>query len=122
MANHQDIVEKLSQFNNVSFTRKQWEIVLKGCGCPKSHHFWAALKANNLQKDRRVLTLIDIDTESFEKIWTLYCESNRASVMKTYQKKRAREKAQARRESFKGVTLYLVNGCLTDIKPTRDEY
>lgn len=116
MTNHQDIVERLSLFNNMSFTKKQWDIVLKGCGCPKSSHFWTALKTYNLQKNHRMFTLVDINAESFDKVWALYCESNRTNVRKTYYKKKARERVN----NFKGVTLYLVEGYLTDTKPTTE--
>ena len=122
MAYSKDIVERLSLFNNLSFTKKQWDIILKGCGCPKSSHFWAALKTYNLQKNHRMFTLVDINAESFDKVWTLYCKSNRASVKKAYDKGKARKQARERRDNFKGVTLYLVEGYLTEIKPTRDEH
>lgn len=117
MAYSKDIVERLSLFNNMSFTKKQWDIILKGCGCPKSSHFWAALKIYNLQKDYRVFTLVDIDTESFDKVWALYCKSNRASVKKSYDKEKLRKKAEERRSTFKGVTLYCVGGYLTETRP-----
>lgn len=122
MAYDKDIVERLSLFNNMSFTKKQWDIILKGCGCPRSSHFWAALKTYNLQKNHRLFTLVDIDSESFDNVWTLYCGLNRASVKKAYDKKKMWKKAKERCDRFKGMTLYLVDGRLTDIKPTRDEY
>lgn len=65
MTNHLPIVEKLSQFNNMSFTKKQWKIILKGCGCPKSCHFWAALRENNLVFHSKMYTLIDMDIHSY---------------------------------------------------------
>lgn len=122
MTNHLNIVEKLSLFNNMSFTKKQWDIVLKGCGCPKSSHFWAALKTYNLQKNHRMFTLVDINAESFDKVWTLYCKSNRASVKKAYDKEKARKKAREKVGNLKDITLYLIGSYLTDIKPKRDEY
>ena len=122
MTNHENIVEKLSLFNNMSFTKKQWDIILKGCGCPKSCHFWSALRVHNLQRNQKLYTLLDIDSKSFEIIWTAYCKSNKASVKKAYDKEKARKQAQERRNNFKGVTLYLVEGYLTETKPTRDEY
>lgn len=122
MTNHQDIVERLSLFNNISFTKKQWDIVLKGCGCPKSSHFWTALKRNNIQRNNKLFTLVDINNKSFEEVWTLYCESNRASVMKTYYKEKARKKAREQVNNLKNTTLYLVEGYITEIKPIRDEH
>lgn len=120
MTDHQDIVEKLSLFNNISFTKKQWDIVLKGCGCPKSCHFWTALKTCNIQKDNRMFTLVDINMESFDKIWALYCEINRAGVKKSYDRKKARKQARERLNNSRSTTLYLVDGYLTEVKPERD--
>ena len=120
MAYNKDIVEKLSQFNNLSFTKKQWDIILKGCGCPKSAYFWMALKENNLQRCFRIYTLLDIDSASFDTIWNKYCELNRASVKKAYIKEKAKKKAREKVAAFTGITLYMVNGCLTTEKPERD--
>lgn len=118
MAYNKDIVEKLSQFNNLSFTKKQWDIILKGCGCPKSSPFWSALRAHNLQRNRRIYTLINIDSKSFDLIWTNYCKSNRAGVKKAYFKVKA--KKQARERKIVDITLYMVDGYLTTDKPTRE--
>lgn len=117
MTNTQDIVEKLSQFNNLSFTKKQWDIILKGCGCPKSPYFWNALRTHNLQRYQRIYTLIDIDNESFDTIWTNYCDLNRANSKKAYFKTKAKNKARAR---IVDITLYMVDGYLTTEKPTRE--
>ena len=54
MTNQEKVVERLSQFNNLSFTKKQWDIILKGCGCPKSSYFWAALRQDNLIKNNNI--------------------------------------------------------------------
>lgn len=118
MAYNKDIVERLSQFNNLSFTKKQWDIILKGCGCPKSSHFWGALRAHNLQRNQRLYTLLDIDSQSFDTIWTNYCKSNRASVKKNYFKVKA--KKQVRERKIVDITLYMVDGYLTTDKPTRE--
>lgn len=120
MPYNRDIVEKLSQFNNMSFTKKQWDIILKGCGCPKSCHFWAALKENNLVRYSRLFTLIDIDNESFHTIWENYCHSNRASVKKAYNKAKAIKQVKERAKSFTGITFYMIGGTLTTEKPERD--
>ena len=120
MAYDQDIVERLSQFNNVSFTKKQWDIILKGCGCPKSAHFWTALRQNNLVKCSRLFTLINIDSDSFHIIWESYCCLNRAGVKKAYDKAKAIKQAKERVKSFKGITFYMVGGVLTTEKPERD--
>ncbi len=121
MTDQSNIVEKLSLFNNMSFTKKQWDIILKGCGCPKSKHLWTALRSSNMQKEEKLYTLLDINMESFDIVWTKYCTLNRENVKKTYYKKKAIKRAKERQEGFKGITLYMINGYLTDIKPTRDE-
>lgn len=120
MAYNKDIVERLSQFNNLSFTKKQWDIILKGCGCPKSTHFWAALRKKNLQRNYRIYTLIDIDSKSFSTIWEDYCISNRASVKKTYLKGKARKQVKERINKFQGITFYMIGGALTTERPERD--
>lgn len=120
MTNHLPIVERLSQFNNMSFTKKQWEIILKGCGCPKSSHFWTALKQNNLVKYQRIYTLVDMDIHSYAIILDQYNTANRMSVKKSYDKAKARKQAQERRKSFTGITFYMVGGALTTEKPERD--
>lgn len=120
MKDHQPIVEKLSLFNNMSFTKKQWEIVLKGCGCPKSCHFWAALRKNNLIKSSRLYTLVDMDIHSYTIILDQYLTANREAVKKNYTKVRAKKKAKERREEFKAITFYMVNGSLTTEIPKRD--
>lgn len=116
MVYNKDIVEKLSQFNNLSFTKKQWEIILKGCGCPKSTHLWIAFRDNNLQKDNQFYTLINLDNESFSIIWDKYCQANRAGAKKAFDKAKARRKV----ESFKGLSFYMVGGVLTTEKPERE--
>lgn len=118
MAYNKDIVEQLSQFNNMSFTRKQWDIILKGCGCPKSSHFWGALRVHNLQRNQRLYTLIDIDSKSFDTIWTNYCTTNRANVKKSYFK--AKVKKQIKERKRVDITFYMVNGYLTTDKPVRE--
>lgn len=124
MANLQIIVERLSQFNNMSFTKKQWEIILNGCGCPKSCHFWAALRENNLKRlpkrTSREFILVDIDSDTLNTIWEQYCNANRNAVKKAYNKAKARKKAQERKESLNGITFYMVGGCLTTEIPQRD--
>lgn len=36
MVETKKVVESLSQFNNLILTKKQWDIIFKGCGMPKS--------------------------------------------------------------------------------------
>ena len=120
MANLKDIVEKLSQFNNMSFTKKQWEIILKGCGCPKSCHFWKALRSNNLQRNQWMYTLVDIDSKTIEMVWSLYCQANRASVKKAYDNKKVKKQVAKRKREFEGITFFMIDGYLTTSKPTRE--
>lgn len=118
MAYNKDIVERLSQFNNLSFTKKQWDIILKGCGCPKSSHFWGALRKHNLVKEHKYYTLVDIDTKSYERVYTAYSTYNTEAVMKAYNKRKAKEKARQSVERLQSKTLYIINGYITDTKPT----
>lgn len=120
MTQQEQIVEGLSHFNNLSFTKKQWEIILKGCGCPKSAHFWTALKQNNLVKHQRVYTLMDMDVHSYAVILDAYLTTNREYVKKSYNKTKARKQVQQRKESLKGTTFYIIRGVLTTEKPERD--
>lgn len=120
MTDINSIVEKLSLFNNRTFTRKQWEIVMEGCGCPKSSHLWTALRATCLQKYKRVYTLCDLNTESFTKVMEDYSSRNKSAVSLNYKKKVARKKAEEKRKQFKGLTFYMVGGVLTTEKPERD--
>lgn len=120
MTQQEQVVERLSWFNNLSFTKKQWDIILKECGCPKSSHFWAALKRNNLVKYSKTYTLVDMDIHSYAIILEEYNTANRTAMKKTYDKAKAIKQARERRKSFKGITFYMVGGALTTEKPERD--
>lgn len=110
----QKVVERLSQFNNLCFTKKQWDIILEGCGCPKSTHFWMALRHNNLLiKNYRRYTLVDVDINSINKVYAQYKEANSNGVKKHIAKIKARQKAK----ECKGITFYLVGGVLTTEPP-----
>lgn len=114
------IVEKLSLFNNITLTKKQWEITLKGCGCPKSTHLWTVLRKNNLQKNKLMYTLVNINEATFSSIYQEYTERNRAGAIKSYNKTKARAKARESINKNKGTTFYLVGGILTTEKPERE--
>lgn len=120
MNKQETITEKLSQFNNLTFTKKQWDIILAGCGCPKSSHFWKALRDNNMLKSVNLYTLENINISSFTNVWNIYCNANRTKVKEAYNKAKAKKKAQERRQAFTGITFYMVNGVLTTEKPERD--
>ena len=110
----QKAVERLSQFNNLCFTKKQWDIILGGCECPKSTHFWMALRHNNLLiKNCRRYTLVDVDINSLTKVYNQYKEANNNGVKKHIAKIKARQKAK----TCKGITFYLVGGVLTTEPP-----
>lgn len=117
----QEIAKHLSMFNNKTLTKSQWEIVLKGCGCPKSAFFWKAIRESNLIKYNKAYTLIDINDDSFNIIWNNYCTENRASVKKSYDKQKAYNKARERVNSFTGICFYSINGVLTTEKPNTNE-
>lgn len=114
------IVEKLSQFNNLSFTKKQWDIILKGCGCPKSCHFWAAFKKHCLYKVKTIYVFTSIDQKVFNTVYNEYCKKNSEQVKKCYLRAKARKQIKKRREEFSGLTFYMVGGVLTTEKPERD--
>ena len=120
MTNQEKVVERLSLFNNMSFTKKQWDIVLKGCGCPKSAHFWTALRQNNLIKESKLYTLVDMDIHSYAIILDQYCTANSNAVKKSYAKAKARKKAQERSKALTSITFYMVGGTLTTEKPELD--
>lgn len=120
MTNQEKVVERLSQFNNLSFTKKQWDIILAGCGCPKSSHFWTALKQNNMVKYTKLFTLVNIDNNSFADVLRQYLTVNRENVKKSYDKAKAKKKAQDKAKAVRAFTLYTVYGPLTTEKPERD--
>ena len=95
--NNTNIVEALSLFNNRTFTKRQWEVILKGCGCPKSAHFWSALLKHMVKYQRGYIvtyTLTDMCSEAYENVYKTYREINNNYVTKHNQKKKAKAKAQ----------------------------
>lgn len=115
-----EIVDNLSLFNNRTNTKKQWDIIFKGCGCPKSTLFWNALKEKNLEKFKIAYTLFDINSTTFNDIWERYCVANRAQAKKYYNKAKAKAKAKEITKSIKGTTFYIVGGVVTTLKPERE--
>lgn len=117
MTDKEKMVERLSIFNHRSFTKKQWDIILEGCGCPKSAYFWNALKKNNLIKDTILYRLVGLNSETFGKIYEDYCKVNRANNSRHTARKKAQEKCR----SFKGMTLFMASdGSLHSSIPERD--
>lgn len=117
MKDHQEIVEKLSQFNNLCFTKKQWDIILKGCGCPKSAHFWTALRNLCMWYSNKQYYLSDIDSNTMEQVFKSYSEMNCLYAKKSFQKAKAKAKIEEWRKNYKPTTLYLVSGVVTTEKP-----
>lgn len=120
MTEQEIVVEKLSLFNNLSFTKKQWDVILKGCGCPKSAHFWSALREFNMVKKSKTYTLVDMDIHSYAVILEKYSTTNKEAVKKSYNKAKCRKKVEERRKSMTGITFYMVGGTLTTEIPKRD--
>ena len=110
MTQQEQVVERLSWFNNLSFTKKQWDIILKGCGCPKSSHFWAALKRNNLVKYSKTYTLVDMDIHSYAIILEEYNTANRTAVKKTYDKAKAIKQAREREKEISPLATTISEG------------
>lgn len=121
MTKIEQTVEALSLFNNLSFTKKQWDIILKGCGCPKSSHFWKALRENNLIREGLIYTLVDMDIHSYAVILEQYSALNTKAVMKTYKKKKFLKTVKERNTRIRSTVFYAVNGVLTTEPPTRED-
>lgn len=117
MISQELIVKNLEQFNNQSFTKQQWEIILQGCGCPKSPHFWKALKQNNLEYDSYKYTLIDMDIHSYAIILEEYRRNNRMTVKKYHTKIKRKKEAINKAKRFRGILFYMVDGVLTTENP-----
>lgn len=83
------IFHNLVAFNGLMLTKRQWEIILKGCGCPKSHRFWRALRNRVLHRIQNSLYMLHISSVSeIEEAWDEYCIDNRLSVKAAYYKKK----------------------------------
>ena len=109
----QEISEKLAIFNNISLSKRQWDIILPACGCPKTSHFWTALrKLGFMRKEKHnCYTLIDMNLEALNNTWELYLTYNRYNVNKSHKKKVIRAAMKLKPVN---ITLYLINGALTD--------
>lgn len=115
-----EIAEKLVLFNNRTFTKKQWAIILKGCGAPTSPHFWKALKENNMIEDDKHLIMVDLNVEALNHIMTIYRTKTNESSKKSYHFKKLKEKARERVNNTKGHTFFIVNGVLTTERPIEE--
>lgn len=120
MVNITEITEKLQLFQNLTLTKPQWEVILKGCNFPKSTHIWSALRELILLKQGTypLYTLTTINEELVEQVISRYKEMNCSYAKAYYSKKRKEKKAKERSESFKAFTLYMVGGVLTTEKPS----
>ena len=93
-------IATLSLFNGITLSKTQWLVVLQGCGCPKTHYFWAALRDECMTKDRRAYTLLYFDAEAFNRVWSIYSRNNSAGAAKAYRKKKVRAKIQNTRRAY----------------------
>lgn len=84
------IFHNLIGFNGFTLSKKQWEVILRGCECPKSYLFWRALRNNVLTKLQTNVYRLHISSMcDIEQVWNEYCEDNRAFVKAAYYKKKA---------------------------------
>lgn len=121
MVETKKVVELLSQFNNLILTKKQWDIIFKGCGMPKSVYLWIALRHYSLEKIGFNYKLKPINEETIKAIYNMYSSLNKSAVAKHYKKQKQIAKIKAYKASFKGLIFYNIGGVLTTIKPERDE-
>lgn len=129
MTKTESIYNKLRLFVPFSATPAQWNVILKGAGCPNSCHFWKAFKTICLKEmDENFLGYLSSHTiymmnpefnlEMFEKAWDEYCTANRASVKKVYYKKKAQKKTEQWRQERKALPCYLApDGTITINNP-----
>lgn len=119
--NYNKVVESLSQFNNLVLTKKQWDIIFKGCNMPKSVHLWTAFRHYSLEKIGFNYKLKPIDEQTIKAIYNMYSSINKSAAAKHYKKQKQIAKINAYRASFKGLIFYNIGGVITTIKPERDE-
>lgn len=113
-------IEKLQLFQNITLSKQQWEVILKGCDFPKSTLLWTVLRESILVKldSYPLYTLISTTKEKIEKAINKYKELNNQCVKAYYNKKKKEKEAKERSKSFKAFTLYMVGGVLTTEKPS----
>lgn len=104
------IFNNLVLFNNSIATKREWEIILKGCGAPKNTYFWSALREHCLFKYNRVYKLQDLNLEVFETIWNQYCQNNREKVRKSNDKKKRKTKIAEQLSKIEPRKVCVVNG------------
>ena len=115
-------IEKLQLFQNITLSKQQWEVILKGCDFPKSTLLWTVLRESILVKldSYPLYTLISTTKEEIEKAINKYKELNNQCVKAYYNKKKKEKEAKERSKSFRAFTLYMVGGVLTTEKPSFD--
>lgn len=113
-------IEKLQLFQNITLSKQQWEVILKGCDFPKSTLLWTVLRESILVKldSYPLYTLISTTKEEIEKAVNKYKELNNQCVKAYYNKKKKEKEAKERCKSFRAFTLYMVGGVLTTEKPS----
>lgn len=122
----QQILENLSLFSNRTFTKKQIDVLLCGCGCPKSMQFWQSLRQNAIEKTSfgsvNVYRFKEITYELFDLIWQDYINTATKYNNTSRQRKEAKMKAKESNERISKTTIYIVEGRLTDEKPYNDRF
>ena len=115
-------IEKLQLFQNITLSKQQWEVILKGCDFPKSTLLWTVLRESILVKldSYPLYTLISTTKEEIEKAVNKYKELNNQCAKAYYNKKKKEKEAKERCKSFRAFTLYMVGGVLTTEKPSFD--
>lgn len=109
----EQIMKNLMLFNGTIASSREWEIILRGCGCPKNQYFRKALREHALFMLKRNYYILDgIDADTFQKIWDDYCTNNRAGVKKAYDKKRRIERIAEYKKNEKPRKFTLINGCV----------
>lgn len=126
MNKKQQTIELLSKFNHRTFKRDQWDIILNGCGCPKTGQFWMALRNICMSKEicfgNTSTYKLEATKEDFENVWKEYSDLS-SKYTKTYNnKKEAKQKAMESVKRMSKIQMYIVNGCVTTEKPENERY
>lgn len=110
----EQILKNLMLFNNTIASKAEWNIIFRGCGCPKNTYFWKSMRDNDLLHLLRngFYTLRNVDPETFQNVWNEYCVNNRASVKRVYDKKKRLKKIEEYRNNAKPRKFISIGGCI----------
>lgn len=117
---YQESISKLLQFNNCSFTKKQWNIILNGCNCPKSAAFWMIFKNNCEILDNNKYLLLNANEEKLQQIFQSYLEVSLSYTKKYQDKIKRKAKIEKWRNNYSHNTHILINGVLCIESSTYD--